>query len=262
MHEAVEVRAPQLGRETGPSEERVLRRVDLQRRRPRSHGQEPDPEHGAAPEGGCGQPERLAPVAPPREGGRDEQDREADQEELGMGEAAPREHERGQDGRPASRIVQQRARREERRRRDQVRDVPGREVDGERARQQPRERPPAGARSAADEGRGRETDRHPDRDLERRGRLHDREPERPLEHERQRGRPGPVRDRGQAFDAGEPGPPQVDRRVGTHRERRASCDERPEEPREQDEGEGRDQERVGPVRPSARPPVRDATPAR
>ena len=50
MHEAVEVRAPQLGRETGTSEERVLRRVDLQRRRPRSHGQQPDPEHGAAPE--------------------------------------------------------------------------------------------------------------------------------------------------------------------------------------------------------------------
>ena len=141
----------------------------------------PIPSTAAPPSGGPRHPERLAPVAPPREGGRDEQDRDAQQEELRVREAAPREHERGEDGRPASRIVQQRARREERRRGDQVRDVPGREVDGERARQQPRERRPAGARPAADEGRGRETDRHPERDLERRGRLDDREPEGPLE---------------------------------------------------------------------------------
>ena len=140
----------------------------------------------------------------------------------------------------------------------EVREVPGREVDGERAGQQPRERRSDRARSAAHQGRGRETDRHAKRDLQRRGRLDDREREGPLEDERQRRRAGPVGDRRESVDAREPGPPEVDRRVRTHREPGASRGERPEEPPEQDEGEGRDQERVGPVRS----PVRGATPAR
>jgi len=133
VDEAVEVRAPQLGREAGPPQERVLRRVDLQGWCSRPHGQQPDPERCGAAGGGPRDPERLAPIVAPGEGGRDEQDRDAQQEELWVGQAAPGEHDRGQHCRPASGVVQQRAGSEERRRGDQVGDVPGREVDGEPA---------------------------------------------------------------------------------------------------------------------------------
>ena len=68
MDEAVEVRAPELGGEAGPPQERVLRRVDLQRWRSRPHGQQPDPERGGAADGGPRDPERLAPIASARRG--------------------------------------------------------------------------------------------------------------------------------------------------------------------------------------------------
>ncbi len=204
MDEAVEVRAPQLGGEAGAPQERVLRRVDLQRRSSRPHGQQPDPERGSAADGGPPDPERFAAIAPQGGGGRDEQDRDAHQEELRVGEAAAREHDRGEHGRAASWVVQQRARREEGRRGDEVRDVPGREVDGERACQQPRERRSDGARPAAHQGRGRETDRHAKDHFHGRGRLDDRQREGSLEDERERRRAGPVGDRRESVGPPEP----------------------------------------------------------
>ncbi len=218
----------------------------------------PIPSTAPPPRAGPRQPERLAPVGPPGGRGGDEQDRDAHQEELRMREPPAGEHERGEHRSSTGPTVQQRSGREERCRRDQVRDVAGGQVHRERARQQPREHGAGCLRAPPHEGGRGEAHRHAQRDLERRGRLDDREPERPLEDERERRRSGPIRDRRQAVDTREPGPPEVDGRVRAHRELGAARDERPQEPQEQDDGEGRDQERVGPACAS----VRDATPVR
>ena len=223
-----------------------------------SHRQQSDPEHRPAAQGGPGEADRLAPVGRPGGRGRDEEDRDAHQEELRVREPPAGQHERGEHGGSTGPTVQKRSGREERCRRDQVRDVAGGQVHRERARQQPRERGAGCLRVPPHEGGRGEADRHAQRDLERRGHLDDREPERPLEDERERRRSGPIRDRRQALDTREPGPPEVDGRIRAQRECRAARDERPQEPQEQDDGEGRDQERVG----SACASVRDATPVR
>ena len=258
MDEAVEVGVPELVRETRPSQERVLRRVDLERRGSGSNGQQSDPERSPRHRG------RPPPGGPPRAGrsARRSRRRRGGSRRTPRGTADARDPRRRapprRAPRPARPTVQQRSGREERGRRDQVRDVAGGQVHRERARQQPRERGAGCLRAPPHEGGRGEADRHAQRDLERRGRLDDREPERPLEDERERRRSGPIRDRRQALDTREPGPPEVDGRIRAHRECSAARDERPQEPQEQDDGEGRDQERVGPACAS----VRDATPVR
>src|SRR5581483_62615 len=99
----------------------------------------------------------------------------------------------------------------------QVREVAGREVDGERAREQPGEEPtppwPRGV--VADERRGRGSDRGGEHALERREDGRQREPQAP-EHERERRNPGSLDGR-EPVVPGKPRPPQVDGRVGSER---------------------------------------------
>ena len=99
VDEAVEVRAPQLGRQAGTSQERVLRRVDLQGRRSRSHGQSPIPSTAPPPSGGrrqSGTPRagRSATRGRPRRAGSRRQSR------RNWGWARPPPRVRTRPGRP------------------------------------------------------------------------------------------------------------------------------------------------------------------
>ena len=255
VHEPVQVRAPQLSREAGPAQERVLRRVHVGWRGPGEQRQQPRHQERPAPECCAGDAAGLGPVGPPRERRASEPDGRTQHEEQRVRESAGRDERGGGDHPPARRGRETTA-------------VPARKAAAKTrlARYPPPGAPRrcrrAGRRapSPLDRPRTRAATTSPIDDADRRPRGPRRPgPPRVRGCRRARAR-GPAPRRGGRPPTAPPAPRAASttgRRARRGRgEPRAVHDERHEEPAEENGGESRDHEAIAAGGPWPTPPRR------